>query len=206
MIHYRLKKYVGSIIVIMLILVYATPGAAHEVKHARKHYKPVVAAHPFYVPKSVHGERIFYDRGIFYRRAPSGYMAIRAPFGAIVVSLPVGFQTVFVGGAKYYAHGGVYYTNVPLGYMVVKPPKEDKVYDQSDNYFDVSEKVVVNAYILNVRSGPGMSHPVINELHKGNILLIKGYSSGWLYVELTYGKFGWVMSKYVSKNPLCPSG
>ncbi len=42
--------------------------------------------------------------------------------GAVVASLPFGYQTVNVGGVPYYYADGAYYQQGPSGYVVVNPP------------------------------------------------------------------------------------
>jgi hypothetical protein len=68
------------------------------------------------------GHQYFYHHGGFYRRGPSGFWAVRAPIGAIVLGLPIGFRTVFFAGIPYYYYDGIYYRTVPSGFMVVDPP------------------------------------------------------------------------------------
>jgi uncharacterized protein YgiM (DUF1202 family) len=61
------------------------------------------------------------------------------------------------------------------------------------------ERMSVTTHTLNVRSGPGMNFPVINYAYRGNLLTINGKASGWLYVQLPDGQFGWVMAKYTAQ-------
>ena len=42
--------------------------------------------------------------------------------GAVVASLPRGYETVVVGGSPYYFYDGYYYRTGPVGYVVVAPP------------------------------------------------------------------------------------
>jgi len=48
--------------------------------------------------------------------------------------------------------------------------------------------------VLNVRSGPGLQYPVINELAAGTAFTVIGQSSdgGWLFVVLPSGNTGWI--------------
>ena len=61
--------------------------------------------------------------------------------------------------------------------------------------------LVVDAYSLNVRSGPGTNHPVVNQVGQGMQLEVKGSAPGWYYVRLPSGAFGWVMGKYTHLLP-----
>ncbi len=142
----------------------------------------------------------YYNRGIFYSSGPSGFIVVRAPLGSVVVSLPVGYRRVWVSGAWFYSYGGAFYRRAPSGYVVVEPPAEVIVEENVPVLVQpatvVSGQVSVTASILNVRSGPDMSYPLIYQVHSGYILEIHGRSNEWLYVELPNGEFGWVMAEY----------
>jgi len=206
MIKYRLRKNTGIIIVIILILFYGTKGFAQDHRPARKNHKSIENLHDQYVPLYVRGEKYFFNKGLFYHKTNYGYVVVKAPFGAILVSLPVGFQRLIVGDTTYYFYGGVYYSKAPGGYMVIEPPRELIVYERTPRPYGVYEKVMVTTDILNVRNSPGMEFSVNRKIFKGDILVVRGNAPGWLYVELPHGKFGWVMSEYVLINPPCQSG
>jgi hypothetical protein len=155
--------------------------------------------------KTVHVGKMkyFHHNGVFYKRGPSGYVVIAAPIGAVVVGLPAGYLTIAVNGSTYYAYAGIYYRKVPSGYVVVEPPQEAIVVRQTSPAVQsppvVGGDVSVTAQKLNVRSGPGLSHSVIRQLHQGDVLVIHGYAPDWFYVKLPDGKFGWVMKIYTTQ-------
>ncbi|MCX5707432.1 MAG: DUF6515 family protein [Candidatus Omnitrophica bacterium] len=69
-------------------------------------------------------ERYNYHDGRFYRPSWFGFEFLLStpPFGAIVMSLPIGHHTVVIGGAQYYSYNNVYYKPCPSGYAVVPQP------------------------------------------------------------------------------------
>lgn len=134
--------------------------------------------------------RYYYNAGIFYRKGPKGYAVVRAPFGAVVMHLPVGYRTMMVAGVTYFFFAGVYYRKTSSGYQVVKAPAEET--DSSQTL----QQVLVTAKLLNVRSGPGLHHPIVDKVHNGNVLVVQGNAPEWYFVNLPNGNFGWVMSKY----------
>ena len=145
--------------------------------------------------------RYFYGSGVFYKHGPSGYVVIRAPIGAVIAAPPSGCRTVVVGGATYYAYNGDYYQNAPGGYVVVQAPP---VASQPPSM--AGQQVSVTAHTLNVRSGPGMGHPVIEHVRQGTILVVQGTTPGWLYVRAPSGKLGWVSEQYTVPFVSVPSG
>jgi len=168
---------------------------AHRVpRHGRFFVRPPVGHKPVWV----RGVRYRYHRGVFYRKRPFGYIVVRAPVGAVVAAIPIGFVTFVVGTDSYYYYGGVYYQRVPSGYVVVEPPPVAVSVDETPSTI-VGESVSVTAPLLNVRSGPGKKHPVIHQVHQGDILLVQGHAPGWFYVKLPSGEFGWVMSEFVDQ-------
>ena len=142
----------------------------------------------------------FYQRGVFYRPARSGYTVVRAPVGAIIFGLPVGYQRIWIDGGVYYTYGSTFYQRVSTGYVVVDPPSEIIVEDEVPSLIQPSRpatgEVIVDAPVLNVRSGPSLSDPKIYQVDEGYILEIHGRSNGWLYVELPNGEYGWVKSVF----------
>src|SRR5579872_6443398 len=55
------------------------------------------------------GRRYWYDDGCYYVPANGGYSVVPPPIGAVVASIPPGYETPVVDGATYYYFGGVFY-------------------------------------------------------------------------------------------------
>jgi hypothetical protein len=72
----------------------------------------------------VGSERYNYHDGRFYRPSFFGFEFLLAtpPFGAIIMSLPIGHHAVIIGGIQYYYYNNVYYKPCPSGYIVVPQP------------------------------------------------------------------------------------
>jgi len=77
---------------------------------------------------SVSGNNYHYDNGVYYQESTNdsgekGYVAVPAPIGAKVPSLPDGYETAKAGSTAYYYYGGVFYTKDTDGkYVVVQGP------------------------------------------------------------------------------------
>jgi len=67
-------------------------------------------------------QRYYYDDGCFYLPSNGGYSVVTAPIGAVVASLPPGYETTMVGNDTYYYFGGVFYIDNGQGYQVVAAP------------------------------------------------------------------------------------
>ena len=52
---------------------------------------------------------------------------------------------------------------------------------------------------LHVRSGPGLGHPVIEDIKPGEKYPILGEEKGWVNIRLSDGREGWVSGRYVTK-------
>jgi uncharacterized protein YgiM (DUF1202 family) len=122
------------------------------------------------------------------------------------VSLPIGYQRHWIDGRRYYAYGGTFYQRVPAGYVVVDPPPtvivEDDTLEIVSPAIPASGRVIVDAPVLNVRSGPSLNDKMIYQLDEGYVLEVSGRSDGWLYVQLPNGEYGWVKSVFT--KPLNP--
>jgi hypothetical protein len=170
-------------------------GIGHPVPHRGKVVRRPPAGHRAVRHR---GRTFFYHRGAFYQRHPPGYIVVKAPVGAVVAAIPIGFVTFVVGGHDYYYYGGVYYQRVPSGYVVVEAPRQSVIVKQTPSP-RAGESVTVTAPLLNVRSGPGKNHPVIHQVRQGDRLLIQGHAPGWFYVKLPWGEFGWVMTEFTDQ-------
>ncbi len=159
---------------------------------------------PGYATIRVGHDRYFFHKGRFYVRRHGGYAVIPAPIGAVVPALPLGFVTVMVGGASYYVFEGVYYRQVPEGFMVVAPPPA--VPPQPAPPQATSGVAVVQTPLLNIRSGPAGTYPVIGQARMGERLRIIASVPGWYQVQLADGRFGWVMTQFTVLEQPVPQG
>jgi hypothetical protein len=72
---------------------------------------------------SYNGTRYYYDDGCYYLPSNGGYSVVTAPIGAVVPSLPPGYETTQVGDDIYYYFGGVFYIDNGQGaFQVVQAP------------------------------------------------------------------------------------
>lgn len=183
----------------VLILGLSMGGTAWADPHTRRHaksyppqgriYKEIPAERrPVYVGK----DRYYFHSGIYYRQDPRGYRVVRPPRGTVIHHMPLGVETLIVAGITYFLLAGIYYQKAPTGYVVVDaPPETSAVVDGGSGAL-----LAVDVAMLNVRSGPGMDHPVVGQVRLGQHLVVEGSSTGWFYVRLPDGSFGWVMAKF----------
>jgi uncharacterized protein DUF6515 len=68
------------------------------------------------------GRRYWYDDGCYYVPANGGYSVVPPPIGAVVPSLPDGYETTMVGNDTFYYFGGAFYIATDQGYQVVEAP------------------------------------------------------------------------------------
>lgn len=160
-----------------------------------KIYRQVPPGHQI-VPAG--NRQYIYHAGIYYLRGQKGFTVVRPPRGLVVRHLPVGFETLIVAGITTFLFAGVYYHQTPSGYVVVDAPQET-LRPHEITPETTGEALAVIVKVLNVRSGPGMNHPVVNQVRRGDRLVVQGTSPGWTYVRLPGGAFGWVMSTYTRK-------
>ena len=65
-------------------------------------------------------DRYYYDAGVFYRGDPGHYVVTEAPVGAVVYSVPSGYERVDIDGVTYVRYGNVYYRPAGHRYEVVR--------------------------------------------------------------------------------------
>ena len=144
------------------------------------------------------GRKYHYSDGHFYEwRSALGYFLITAPLGAIINSLPNGYNVYTVGGTPYYYYDGTYYQRVPNGYVVVEQPAGVGVAGVSRPE-ELSGYVVVKPELLVVRQGPNINTAVVVMVKRGEELEARGREGSWLYVRTRYNTYGWVYDAYVA--------
>ena len=62
---------------------------------------------------------------------------------------------------------------------------------------EIGEQVRINSAMLNVRSGPGTTHPVVYTAKLNDIFLVLEKIGGWIKIEIDSNTRGWVSKKYV---------
>lgn len=78
----------------------------------------------------------------------------------------------------------------PVAYYSYTPPPQAEEM--------VLNRVSITTSLLNVRSGPGLDTPIIDQVHKGELLDVIGENPGWLYIRTSDGLHGWVMTRYTT--------
>lgn len=75
----------------------------------------------------------------------------------------------------------------------------EQVSQVQDNSSKIGKIATVNTTALNVRSGSGISNPVVNKVYKNNnVKILDVDSNGWMKVQLSTGVNGWVNGKYLT--------
>jgi len=173
----------------------------HVISPPRVRHRHIVRSLPWGYTRYWYGRRpYYYSRGLFYEPYLGGFLAVRPPLGAVIISLPIGYERVWIDGTAYYTYGGTYYRRVPAGYAVVEPPARVIVENAATEVvppdMPASGQVIVDAPVLNVRSGPSIDEKMIFQFEEGAVLEVTGKSDGWLYVQLPNGQYGWVKSVF----------
>ena len=101
----------------------------HHWKHHHHRHVPRFGVHIHRLPRGYFGirfggVRFFVHSGVFYRPAGSGFVVVKAPYGAVVASLPHGHHVIHRGGNTYYHYNDTYYArnSSGAGFVVVAEP------------------------------------------------------------------------------------
>lgn len=147
------------------------------------------------------GGRHYYEHGgRYYVQSSGGFLLVAPPIGVVVGALPIGAISVHIGGIAYFLAGGVYYRHAPQGYVVVTAPQPVATVVTG------AREVVVQAALLNVRSGPGLEFNVVEQAEHGVRLPVFGDAPGWYYVRMPDGLYGWVMAQFTIPIQVGPEG
>jgi N-acetylmuramoyl-L-alanine amidase len=140
----------------------------------------------------------------------------------VLVSLPLGQNFVLEGrtadlswlwvrvpdGRQGWVSTSVITTNLDLSTLPVVDPATTTVTPPAapppaaPENDDLAIGTVVNANILNVRSGPSLTFPVVSTLSLGSSVQLEGRDAGgfWVQVRLADGRQGWVSSAFITAN------
>lgn len=61
--------------------------------------------------------------GRYFRVSPLGSIMVGAPFGKVVVRLPIGYRRIYCGGHPYFYYDGIFYRQHLRGYEIVRAPR-----------------------------------------------------------------------------------
>jgi hypothetical protein len=67
---------------------------------------------------------------------------------------------------------------------------------------NVRPTLIVTSPLVNIRSGPGMSHGVLGQVKKDEVLPLIGEQGEWFQVQLSGGRTAWIHRNVASKRPL----
>ncbi len=93
-----------------------------------------------------------------------------------------------------------------VDYVISVTPAEMMRYDSLGNSIDqsgysgteaASDRVVVTASSLNVRSGPGSANAVLFALRSGTVVEVMARADGWVNIRDEEGREGWVFDDFV---------
>jgi hypothetical protein len=113
-----------------------TPSKKASVQkvHSPKRVAPEIIKLPTGHKKIVIGKaNYYYNSGVFYKKSTAGYVVIKAPIGARINALPVGYITVYYHGRPYFHYYGTYYAydDTINEYVVVEAPEEAEAFEET---------------------------------------------------------------------------
>ncbi len=82
------------------------------------------------------------------------------------------------------------------GWLVNVSFDEDK--DSSEYVKDLRKDALIIGNVVNVRSGSSLQHDVIDQVEKGDVLVIAGQANDWYEVLLSDSSSGWIHNSLVS--------
>ena len=99
----------------------------YDDRYHHGHYYPTIgysvgALPPGYIALNFSNRRLFFQGGVWFAPAGTGYAVVRPPVGVVVPMLPPAYATVRIAGVPYYYANDIYYTAVPGGYAVSAAP------------------------------------------------------------------------------------
>ena len=122
-------KYIQTILFLAIFAGYGMSVLAAPTKHHAPIKKQEVVKHKSLktLPKGHHSitfqnKPYYFNAGKWYQKSKGLYVGIRAPIGAVIAGLPIGYLTVAIGSNRYYHLDGVYYRRGNSGYIVVEDP------------------------------------------------------------------------------------
>ena len=106
---------------------FASPHWVFDARYNHRHYYPSIGYSVGVLPSTrvavrLRDRHLFFDAGVWFAPAASGFVVVAPPIGAVIPVPPPAYTTVVVNGATYYYANDAYYAPAPDGYAVVAPP------------------------------------------------------------------------------------
>lgn len=133
----------------------------------------------------------YFVDGLFYRHSPRGYVVVPAPAGAVVTELPQTAEIVTIDGRRYYTCAGAYYKKTDRGYLTVAQPVA-----QLSPAIVPGQQLEVSVDLLNVRSGPGFNHAVLEQIRRGTRVEVEAVTEQWCLIHISATRSGWINHTY----------
>jgi len=115
----------------LLLVIVSTNSATSNAETTGRHkahktmkYKPLKVLPRGHRRITYNGKPYYFNSGKWYRKTNGLFVAITAPTGVIISTLPNGYLTHGIGINRYFHFADVYYKPVPTGYMVISTPQE----------------------------------------------------------------------------------
>jgi hypothetical protein len=140
------------------------------------------------------GMSYYYWQGEFYRRERERYVVIPAPVGAVVTTIPSGYQPVIIDGTPYYIINGVTYMYTPYGYQVVPQPKTIIIQNNADQQ---------TPQVIPDQSTSGVQNTPVTNTNNSFTVNIPNAKRGYTAVTLKRSGTGFVgpQGEYYSEFP-----
>jgi len=106
---------------------FASPHWVFDARYNHRHYYPSIGYSVGVLPSTrvavtFRGRHLFFDAGVWFAPARTGYVVVAPPIGAVIPVPPPAYTTVIVNGVTYYYANDAYYVPASGGYAVVSPP------------------------------------------------------------------------------------
>jgi hypothetical protein len=197
------KKHIKSFAVVIFLIVaflsqstqaYAFGWGRPPMRHFRPHGSsfnmlPFAAA-----TLIVAGMSYYYWEGEFYRRERERYIVVAPPVGAVVTTIPAGYQPVIIDGTPYYIINGVTYMYTTYGYQVVPQPRTIIVQNNVNNDAPL---------ITPVQSASGVPNTPVTNTNNSFTVNVPNNKGGYTAVTLKRSGTGFTgpQGEYYSEFP-----
>jgi len=105
--------------ILLSSLMFSVPARERRVEHKPARHETVRRA-----PAPSHRHYHYsYRRGHFFNVSAAGRVVIAAPFGKIVLGLPIGYRSMVYGREHYFYFDGIFYRRHNNGYIIVQAPR-----------------------------------------------------------------------------------
>lgn len=182
-----MRKYLSTLLFVMFFLTLLVTSSIAGSRHYSSGYgnyyrRSFMPYSPYYQGQYYHANHVWTHLGVG--------LLTGAVIGAALYQPPKQRMIIYGSPAPMIISTHPYILN-----RTFLPPSPQALPPQT-----ILRRVITTPEVLNIRSGPGLDTPIVDQIKQSTILDVLGTAPEWLFIRTGTGQHGWVMAIYTRQT------